>query len=126
MATTHARSQGLTRQDRKEIYHAVLGIVDAQTSPQQPPGVRRSTITRMLTPPEGPHDLEAVETAIRATREQDELLVWPDGEGRPRYTLASIAKLRRVAEWVGERTPETDEDPIVGWANRMVAEVRDD
>ncbi|QLG62811.1 hypothetical protein [Halorarum salinum] len=116
-------SQATTRKERKAVYEAVLRVVDAQTSPEQAPGIRRTTITRLLTPPEGPHDLDDVRSAIRAARENDELLSWPDHAGRRRYSLADVEKLRRVAEWEGER--EHPRPAVVGWANRMVAEVSD-
>lgn len=119
--STARPSAPVTREERREVYEAVLRTLDAQTSPKQRPGVRRTTLTRILSPPSGTYDLDAVENAIRAARDHGDILTWPDHDGRPRYTQARVDKLRRLAMWEANREHYRTE--IIAWANQMVQEV---
>lgn len=118
MSTTHS-TEPVTREERREVYESVIRTIDAQTSPKQAPGVRRTTLTLLLTPPNGPYDLDAVKKALQAARDHGDVLAWPGAEGRPRYTLATPDKLRQLAGWAFD----LERTELVAWANQMVEEV---
>lgn len=109
------------RQHRKDRYHAVLRTVAANTTEVQPPGIRPAHIKVHLVS-NGRYTAEGVDSAIRAAVEHDDLVKWTDGEGRTRYTLATTADLRRVAERLHDQGRQSDLSRI----NRKIEEVRQD
>lgn len=112
----------MTRADRKRAYEHVLGVIDAQTAPNQPPGARRPTVLRLVGGREGgAFALDEAENALRAAVENGDVLAWDDHAGHRRYTLAEPDAIRRIAAWEAERDdPRTD---VVAWANSKVREV---
>lgn len=106
------------RELAKKAYQAVLRTVDLQTTTVQPPGVRTSTIVRLLS---SRFDREVVERALEAARSNDDLESWPDQQGRKRYTFSTPNDVGRIAVWEAEsRSPRKQ---IVGWANRRSNEL---
>jgi hypothetical protein len=78
-------------------YEYVLRAAAHQTSPQQSPGVRPTTL-RLVCADHGTLTREQVNQCIQAGLDADDLLVWPDRDGHRRLTLQTIPDLRRLLE----------------------------
>ena len=111
------------RQHRKHRYQSVLRTIDYQTSPKQPPGVRTGTPTTILAGPWGRYDSDGIKSALKAARENDDVVRWRDGEGRIRVTRATENDLQRLASHLAE---ELDDPEQLGRINTRLQEVRDD
>ena len=111
------------RQQRKHRYQSVLRTIDYQTSPKQPPGVRTATIKTILAGPWGRYGTDDLESALKAARQNGDIVRWRDGEGRIRVTCASEDDLQRLARHLAE---EVEDPEQLGRINTRLQEVRDD
>lgn len=78
-----------------ETVDRLLEAVDAQTSVEQPPGVRPETV-RLALAAHGSMTPTQVDAAIQAAIDADEVLLWRDGGGELRVTRREEGSLRRL------------------------------
>jgi hypothetical protein len=97
-----------THADRRERYQRVLRTVGHQTTPQQLPGVRPRTVA-MILGDHGHEDADAVERALRAAVENDDLVQWRDRNANRRVTLCTEPDLRRLATHLAEELVDVDQ-----------------
>jgi hypothetical protein len=112
-----------SRSDRERTYRRVVGTVEHQTSPQQPPGLTAGGLwTHCVDLANMDH--EAVDNAQRAAIENGDLVEWEDEEGIRRLSPADPETLkravRRIANW-----DEPDND-LIGRLNTRVQELEAD
>jgi hypothetical protein len=115
-------SDAQRRRESRERYETLLSVVAHQTSPTQPPGVR-PVHTRVTMCSHNGHDPDAVDSAIRAALENDDLLRWRDADGEIRLTLRTEPDLKRLAEHVAEELQDPDQ---LARVNTALLEVRND
>lgn len=81
--------------DSEDIYNSVLRVVDHQTSPKQPPGVRPGTV-RLVLVAHADIDADGVEKALRRAEDNDDLVAWRDDDGQLRLTRCTESDLKRL------------------------------
>lgn len=107
----------------QSIYEAVLSTVDAQTSPKQAPVCYGHELSQILVAHAG-IDGPAVDKAVRAAVQNDDLLVLDDPrDGTPMYLPTDVETLRRGHGWLAELETETQREHA--WLNQVIAEVED-
>jgi len=120
---SEAAAEEETRADRRARYQQVLRTVAHQTSPAQPPGVRPFTLRTVLSG-HGSLSADAVDSAITAALDNDDLLAWRDADGEVRVTLQTVPDLRRLLEHLDGELDAPDEalDRVI----ERIKEVRED
>jgi hypothetical protein len=111
-----------TRADRRARYQQVLRTVAHNTGDPQSPGVRPFTLRTILAG-HGSLEPDAVDSAITAALDNDDLLAWRDAAGDVRVTLQTIPDLRRLLEHLDGRLDAPDE--ALGRVKTAMREVRD-
>lgn len=109
------RSQAEEHQRSKDRYHAVIETAEHNTSPKQPPGVKKSSLVLHVAA-HGRFDSRPTKKTIRAARDHGDLLAWRDQDGTLRYTPKEPDALRRLLDDV-----ELGEEA----ANQIEAELRE-
>jgi len=106
----------------KERYQRLLRVLDHNTTEQQPPAARRTSIKHIMCM--AGYEPDPVAKSIRVACERNDIwsLTGPDGVAR----LAPMTEtdLQRVIEWLVEQ--EHPHKELIGEANRRLQEVRDD
>jgi len=86
---------------RKEIYERALSMLDYQTSPEQRPSCARNHL--MMSVGHSNLPKAGVETALRAARENGDVIRWRGRDGTFRFCLTADEKLRRLAAYEAEQ-----------------------
>jgi hypothetical protein len=111
--------------ERRRRYKRVLSVIDHNTGGHDHPqraAMRESAIKGRLCD-QADHDVDDVETALRAALENDDVYAYEDREGRSRYCLATAAALKAV---VGEENRRDDPDfELIMTISDDLDEVRD-
>lgn len=103
------------RQERKAVYEGVLRAVERNTGGRQPAGIRLTTL--LANRCRAGDDREQVEKAIRAARENGDLIRWADHEGRTRLARTDDDSLLEVIEQEAET--ENPDQGLIGWCNDL-------
>lgn len=87
--------------DPQRRYERVLSVIDAQTSPKQPPGVRPRVLYTVLVA-HSSHSRSGVKASLQATLDNGDALAYRDPDGQLRFCLREPAAVERlVAEHPG-------------------------
>jgi len=116
--------------DSKERYERVIGIVEHNTGYPQYPMVRRSsaaTIARHAN-----MAAEGFKRAVKAARENNDLIQWRDASGVRRLGLTDpdhldeddVANLEEIID--DEVTRRHVDQDVIGWCNTQLQEIRED
>jgi len=99
----------LTRRERRERYERVLGAVDGCCSETHAiPGARPWQVVQRLVAHGDYDDPRGVRSALRAARENDDLVAWRDEYGDLRFTPADADRLHQVQRYAGRHLRDPD------------------
>lgn len=115
-----------SRAERRERYEAVLRTIAHNTGrpglPQRA-GIDAMHI-RVHLVGHGPYSVEAVDKALRAAIENDDVWRWRDEEGTVRYTRQTIEAVRAmIAEQAAREHPDRE---LIGRCNGMLQALQED
>jgi hypothetical protein len=104
---------------RKERYERALGIVEANTTPAQRPGLEAHALWRLLVENHG-YSVAAARATVQAAVRNDDLYRYTDRAGEVRYIRGTEAALRRLIAAENQRD-DPDRERIERIADRIQA-----
>jgi hypothetical protein len=108
-------------QERKEFYEDILRVVDYHPGEGFTAGMRLGPLVSNRT--RAGYELDAIEKAVSAARENDDLLQYTDHEGRQRVTLTDDESLLDVIEAEAQR--ENPNQELIARCNALRTDTED-
>jgi len=103
------------REERKELYESILRVVEYNTGDGFTAGMHLGSLVANRT--RAGHDLDAIQTALKAARENGDLLQYTDHEGRQRVTLTDDSSLLTVIK--DEANREHPNEELIARCNKL-------